>query len=317
VAELALVYVHGAGPQKAAPQLKQELDRILFRREMASTRVAHYSEVRWPPGPGDGQRTLGPDRSGRGGRVQAVRLASQPGLGPKAAAAVIVGATLAPAAGSRARGRGIAAGPEPAAPPADAVRLVEQLYRRADRVAPRSSAGRPGLALTPSIPDPIFRLIVGSFASDVVDYLFGGYAERMRAPVRKALLDGPEPGVVVAHSLGTIITYDVLSEPAFAGLRVSLFTLGSPLGIGNIQDRLRDRAGRPNPVPAPVKTWSNFADRWDPVALDPTLRHEFDPGGGLIRDEAVNNPAKNNHDLTGYLGVALVQAAIATAVGQS
>ena len=35
-------------------------------------------------------------------------------------------------------------------------------------------------------PDPIFRMVVGAFASDVVDYLFGGFAERMRAPVRAA-----------------------------------------------------------------------------------------------------------------------------------
>jgi hypothetical protein len=173
------------------------------------------------------------------------------------------------------------------------------------------------VALGPWFPDPIFRFIVGVFASDVVDYLFGGWAERMRAPVREALSSGPPPGVIVAHSLGTIVAYDVLSEPAFAGLAADLLvTVGSPLGIANVQDRLRDGAGRPNPVPGKLRAWSNFADRWDPVALDATLRDEFRPPKNFARDAAVNNQARNSHDLTGYLSVAIVRSSIVDAVGQ-
>jgi hypothetical protein len=44
------------------------------------------------------------------------------------------------------------------------------------------------------------------------------------------------------------------------------------------------------------------------------LRNEFSPKP-FATDEAVNNPAKNNHDLTGYLSVALVRDAIVAAVG--
>lgn len=208
-----------------------------------------------------------------------------------------------------------AGGPPGATAPPEAVRLVEQLYRRADRIAVRSAPSA-GLTLGPSFPDPIFRLIVGLFASDVVDYLFGGWSERMREPVRRALLAGPKPDAILAHSLGTIILYDVLSEPALAGLRsVRLVTAGSPLGIGNVQDRLRDGSGRPNPVPAALADWSNFADRWDPVAIEATLRDEFDPPPNFATDAAVNNPAKNNHDLTGYVAVPLVRAAIVAAFG--
>jgi hypothetical protein len=168
-----------------------------------------------------------------------------------------------------------------------------------------------------TFPDPIFRRVVGAFASDVVDYLYGGFAEQMRALVRKALLNGPEPKIIVAHSLGTIVLYDVLSETAFSGLDVQLLvTVGCPLGIGNVQARLRDGAGRPNPVPTAVKAWANFADRWDPVALDPTLRNEFRPPKDFAKDESVNNPARNNHDLTGYLSIELVRSPIVAAVGQ-
>jgi hypothetical protein len=241
------------------------------------------------------------------------------------AAAAIVAASLAPAAGPAGGPMGAAGGPLGGAPAAahvphkaDATKLVEQLIRRADRVADRSSAAAAPLMAGISLPDPIFRRIVGFFASDVVDYLYGGFAEQMRAPVRAALLNGPPPKVILAHSLGTIITYDVLSEAAFAGFDVQvLVTAGSPLGIGNVQKRLRDGAGRPNPIPPEVRSWANFADRWDPVALDQTLRGEFSSATPTPqpKDESVNNPAQNNHDLTGYLSVGIVRSTVVTAVG--
>ena len=168
-----------------------------------------------------------------------------------------------------------------------------------------------------TFPDPIFRFIVGLFASDVIDYLYGSWTEAMRAPVRQALLRGPRPRVIVAHSLGTIILYDVLSEPVFAGFKVDLLvTVGSPLGIGNIQQqRLRDGAGRPNPVPKSLRAWSNFADRFDPVALEATLRDEFDPPKDFATDTIVNNAARNNHDMPGYLSVGIVRRTIVDAAG--
>jgi hypothetical protein len=332
-----LVYVHGAGAQKPAQALKDELDQMVFGRQMPTTRVAYYADVRRPPagpvaGPvaGRGRRGAQPGAqpSGRAARDRAVRVAASPQLPPKAAAAAIVAAALGPAAAAPASRRGgpvgaggRAAGRQPQAEPApqaaEAQKLVEQMYRYADRVAARSAAAKRGPVAGISFPDPIFRLVVGTFASDVLDYLFGGFAQQMRTPVRQALLNGPAPKVIVAHSLGTIILYDVLSEPAFAGFDVQLLvTVGCPLGIGNVQARLRDGAGRPNPVPGAVKAWANFADRFDPVALDRTLRDEFSPPKNFAVDESVNNPAKNNHDLTGYLSIDLVRSPIVAAVGQ-
>ncbi len=308
-----LLYVHGAGPQQPAAAFKHEADLILFGRDMPTTRVAHYSGVRWPPA-GAGP-TAAPNRAGRARRVAAIRGSMEPQVSPNAAATAIIAATLtAPAP------RGTAAGAAPPPPSradvAAARRLVEQLYRRADRVASRSSVARPGAALGPTFPDPIFRFIVGKFASDVIDYLYGSWTEAMRAPVRQALLRSPRPKVIVAHSLGTVILYDVLSEPVFAGFKVDLLvTVGSPLSIGNIQQRLRGGAGRPNPVPRPIRAWSNFADRFDPVALEATLRDEFDPPRDFAVDESVNNAARNNHDLPGYLSVGIVRSTIANAAG--
>jgi len=315
-----LVYVHGAGAQKPVAELKQDLDRLLFGHDLASSRVAYYADVRWPPAGAIGGRRLPGAASTKAVRERTVRAVEDPQVSPKAAARAIVTAALASGAPGpiAARGAGAVAGGSGGAAAAGGAgaELVAQLYRRADNIAKRSSAESRGLTAGLSFPDPIFRRVVGFFASDVIDYLYGQFREPMRARVRQALLNGPPPKVIVAHSLGTIIVYDVLNEPGFAGLDVQLLvTAGCPLGIGNVQSRLRDGAGRPNPVPTPVKAWSNFADRWDPVALDPTLRNEFLPPKDLPRDETVNNPAKDNHDLTGYLSVGIVRSTIVAAVG--
>ncbi|HYO42320.1 MAG TPA: hypothetical protein VES19_03910 [Candidatus Limnocylindrales bacterium] len=318
---LPLVYVHGAGPQQPVPAFKHELDMLLFGRDMPSTRVGYYADVRWPPGgrPGGGLGAAGaPAGVPRQRRAAAIRRAAEPGTSARVAATEILDATLRAPGGAGALGA--AGGPDEQAI-ADARKLVERLYAGADRVAAASAmaaapAPGPRLALTPMIPDPIFRFVVGKFASDVLDYLFGPHKEAMRAPVRAALLASPSPRVVVCHSLGTIITYDVLAEPALAGLDISLLvTLGSPLAIANVQQSLRDGAGRPHPVPPEVRAWENFADLWDPVALDKTLRDDFDPPPRFAHDHLVNNPARDNHALAGYCSVASVRATIAAAAG--
>ncbi len=281
----------------------------LFGKDMSTTRVAHYASVRWPPTTGG--TGVAPTASGRARRTKAIRRATDPALTTGAAADEIVNATL----------RGPSVGFGAAAPPsaqeiAQAKKLVQQLYRRADRVASRSAAPTPGLALGVSFPDPIFRFIVGKFASDVIDYLYGPFKHQMQVPVFDALRKSPRPKVIVAHSLGTIILYDVLSDPALTGLTDNvLITAGCPLGIGNVQKRLRNGAAQPHPVPVALKAWSNFADRWDPVALEQTLRDEFEPPKNFAKDDQVNNPARDNHDLLGYLSVAIVRDAIVAAAG--
>ncbi len=310
---LPLVYIHGAGPQAPMKDFKHENDLLIFGKDMASTRVGYYANVRWPATSGGGPtaaaaRTSGPRRK------RAIRAAMAPELSADAAAAQIVAATLTAPAG----GRGAAAAaPISAAERDRATALVEELFREADRIANRSP--RPpsrGTGLNVSFPDPIFRFVVGKFASDVLDYLYGPFKQAMREPVRKALLASPSPKVVVSHSLGTIITYDVLNQPDLAGLKVDvLFTLGCPLGIGNVQKLIRDSAGRPNPVPPQIAAWSNYSDPFDPVALEHTLRDEFTPPPNFAHDEEVNNQARNNHDLTGYLKIPLIAQAIAASAG--
>jgi hypothetical protein len=68
-------------------------------------------------------------------------------------------------------------------------------------------------------------------------------------------------------------------------------------------------------VPTSLTAWRNFGDRFDPVAVEATLRDEFDPPKNFAKDDEVNNQARNNHDLPGYLSIPIISSAIADAAG--
>jgi len=117
--------------------------------------------------------------------------------------------------------------------------------------------------------------------------------------------------VVVAHSLGSVVAYEVLcAHPESAD--VVLVTLGSPLAVhGLVLDRLvpAPRDGRAR-WPAPVKHWTNIADRGDVVALTKELAPVF---GDRVIDLLVHNGAKA-HDVRPYLTARETGRAIASAL---
>ena len=116
-------------------------------------------------------------------------------------------------------------------------------------------------------------------------------------------------GDVVAHSMGTVIAYQVLC--ARPDLHVRQFvTLGSPLATpGLVLDRLD-----PAPVdgvgawPACVEEWTNVAAENDLATLAaPRLSPVFGPG---VRDEYVFN-GRHPHDIEPYLTAAATGRAVA------
>lgn len=135
------------------------------------------------------------------------------------------------------------------------------------------------------------RVLIGSL-KQVRSYFTDPY---VRNRVRQRVLGAvtPETRVLVGHSLGSVVAYEVLcAEP---DLPVTTFvTLGSPLGIPNlIFDRLEPEPGRwPN-----VSAWTNIADRGDVVALAKELRPLF---GDQVRDVFIHNGARA-HDVRPYL----------------
>ena len=157
----------------------------------------------------------------------------------------------------------------------------------------------------------LLRELLRRLVPDAEAYFFDQRKRaRMQERLRAAVTGVQGPVIVVSHSLGTVIAYDVLSEPALANSDVTLLvTLGSPLGYAEIQDQVR----KPLRVPAPVGRWTNVADRLDPVALDTGLNNDFHGRLALV-DLTVDNISPNSHAACGYLRTATVRNSVNSAL---
>ncbi|MGV9386923.1 hypothetical protein ACWDRB_64850 [Nonomuraea sp. NPDC003707] len=114
--------------------------------------------------------------------------------------------------------------------------------------------------------------------------------------------------VVVAHSLGCLVVYEMLHDAAFSDLEVELLlTVGSPLGLPGLARRLdpalRDGRGA---RPAGVRRWVNIADVGDIVAIPPRLSEVFP-----IDQEETTDIGLRFHAFGGYLASGRVAAALA------
>src|SRR5262249_50643716 len=105
------------------------------------------------------------------------------------------------------------------------------------------------------------------------------------------------PCVVVGHSLGSVVDYDVLrTDPRPLKVRAYV-TVGSPLAIRAIRDRLRP-IGFPKPA---VASWYNAYDPKDVVALYPLDAQNFPVSPAVENFGRVLNGTDNRHGIIGYL----------------
>jgi hypothetical protein len=152
----------------------------------------------------------------------------------------------------------------------------------------------------------VFRVLVKRTFADVYAYFFGGSGDAMRSRLRSTLAEVDGPVVVIGHSLGSIIAYDVLRESGPARDIPLFVTVGSPLGVTEIQDLVT----RPLQVPGGVAMWRNVADGRDLVALDRTIRPEYAPSERTA-DFLVVNDSANHHGIGEYLSSGPVRSAVA------
>lgn len=136
--------------------------------------------------------------------------------------------------------------------------------------------------------------------------------------------------LVVAHSLGTIVSYLVLADRP--ELTPALITMGSPLGSPMAFDFVRSRAGRSGadaaaagggdsgsgdgsnvlgPWPGGVRSWTNIVAVGDPACGGRGLRDRF---GDRVVDHTVDN-GHRAHDPEPYLNAAVTGRAVAAALG--
>ena len=145
---------------------------------------------------------------------------------------------------------------------------------------------------------------IALFTHDVYRYLTdSSIREEIEVGVSAALTPGVET-VVVGHSLGTVVTYNLLRrEGHLRGWHVPLYvTLGSPLAVTAIRKTLKSLA--PIRHPASVTRWFNARDPRDVVALYPLdVRHfPIIPEEPAIENYVeVRNRTENRHGIAGYL----------------
>lgn len=148
--------------------------------------------------------------------------------------------------------------------------------------------------------------VIDTWLRDVSLYVTNAAVQRAVDRVVTAELDA-NPFVLVAHSLGTVVSYNVLRSPERTAPCRGMVTLGSPLGIAAIRNRLRS----PITYPPDLASWFNAYDRADIVALRP-LDNNFFPTDPPIENHAdVANFTHNRHGIAGYLADPKVAATIA------
>jgi hypothetical protein len=184
---------------------------------------------------------------------------------------------------------------------------------------PDAAAAAQGAALE-RVPLPWFlkKPFMSAFLRDVHHYLFdvefgppGRPPVRIQQSIRKRFVEAlaapgvSRPHVVVSHSMGTVIAYDCLKRLSDCAPVDGLITIGSPLGLDEVQDKLQPGWSTADGFPHErlQGRWFNFYDRLDPVCgFDPELANDFNHGGkAVVIDQVVQNTGAWRHSATKYL----------------
>ena len=150
------------------------------------------------------------------------------------------------------------------------------------------------LAKVPGLGAPTLAAVT----RDVFHYLRRpGTARPIDTGVLSAL-ENEDECVVVAHSLGAVVAYNVLRRRAAGATWTvpSLVTVGCPLAVDPIVNALSP-IGRPDGV----ADWFNAFDPNDVVALHPLDEQHFGVQPPVENYDKVDNDTPNQHGIKGYL----------------
>lgn len=180
-----------------------------------------------------------------------------------------------------------------------------------------------GLAAWTGVSDNIVAAATPDMGAYLLTRKWGSeIRERLQRPLKRAFKAGDDI-CLVAHSMGTIVAYDVLwkfssmseyKDVKDTGNAITLWlTLGCPLGEPGVRKNLYDGDERedglyPRHI---IRQWLNIAAYDDFVAHDPTVKNDFKEMERMglvdsIRDQRLYNfwrgaEQTNPHKLYGYL----------------
>lgn len=229
--------------------------------------------------------------------------------------------------------------PEPAN--AEEVKFLEEVERKMQQ-AP-SPDEPPGLEALPAahepaqfeiaswLPSPVKQAVIKKAAMEAYYYLFNkDYvrpADGARFKVRKELRDRlirdlkaarqeAEKVVLVTHSMGTMIAYDVIRNCEECPNVDVLFTLGSPLGITEVQEQLSAGGGKHVDFPPALRRWINIYDPLDPICgADPRMDDYAPFEGRSVEDVRESNWGSWRHTVTHYFAGRQFRKLLAQALG--
>lgn len=182
------------------------------------------------------------------------------------------------------------------------------------------------------LPGPVKEAIIRKAAIEAYYYLFDkeyqrrdGARYQVRRELRNRLVkdlrtasETAEKVVIVSHSMGTMIAYDVLRNVADCPQVDTLFTLGSPLGITEVQDELRAADVKKVDFPAAkLLRWVNVFDPMDPICgVDPRFANDYTAvDGRKVEDLEESNWGNWRHTITHYLAGVRFRGALASTLG--
>jgi len=182
------------------------------------------------------------------------------------------------------------------------------------------------------LPDPVKQAIIKKAAMEAFYFLFDkeyvrsdGARFMVRQELRQRLLKElaaaqaqAERLVVVSHSMGTMVAYDVLRNCPECPAVDTLITLGSPLGVREVQDELIAVDADDVDFPAAkLRRWVNVYDPLDPVCgADPKLADDYRAvNAKTVEDVKESNWGNWRHTITHYFAGTRFRAELAKAVG--
>ena len=182
------------------------------------------------------------------------------------------------------------------------------------------------------LPMSVKQAIIKKAAMEAFYFLFDKEYERkdgMRFKVRQELrqrcLDelgkaqaAGEKIVLVSHSMGTMIAYDVLRNCPECPQVDTLITLGSPLGIQEVQDELvAVGEARVDYPAARLNHWINIYDPLDPIAgADPQIANDYrSVDRKRVEDIKESNWGNWRHTITHYFAGIQFRRVLANAIG--
>jgi len=145
------------------------------------------------------------------------------------------------------------------------------------------------------------RKVARAFLSQAAAYLHKpGLKEKIDDLVMTQIINGlptDEKVVIISHSLGTIVAYDLMRRLRHQVKVKFLLTAGSPLGI----DIVKRRLGPPLICLPNVDKWLNISDSEDFVALQTKLNGTTFGCDKIANIDQLDNGDEDAHDILKYL----------------